>query len=92
MGPSDSHNGAIRPRRTVDAGMTDWSVNHALSPTPSYRRRNTAGGWNNGLFGLHSSALVAKELQGTLVAESDGPGCGATFTFELPRIRAEVPA
>ena len=33
-------------------------------------------------FGLHSSALVAKELGGTLTAHSDGTG--ATFTLELP--------
>jgi signal transduction histidine kinase len=35
-------------------------------------------------FGLHSGALAAKELGGTLVAQSDGPGTGATFTLELP--------
>ena len=31
-------------------------------------------------FGLHSGALAARELGGTLGAESDGPGRGATFT------------
>jgi C4-dicarboxylate-specific signal transduction histidine kinase len=35
-------------------------------------------------FGLHSSALAAQELGGTLTAHSDGPGRGATFTLELP--------
>jgi PAS domain S-box-containing protein len=35
-------------------------------------------------FGLHSSALAAKELGGSLTAHSDGPGTGATFTLELP--------
>jgi C4-dicarboxylate-specific signal transduction histidine kinase len=35
-------------------------------------------------FGLHSSALAAKELGGTLAASSEGPGCGATFRLELP--------
>jgi signal transduction histidine kinase len=35
-------------------------------------------------FGLHSSALAAKELGGTLTAYSEGPGCGATFRLELP--------
>jgi signal transduction histidine kinase len=35
-------------------------------------------------FGLHSGALAAKELGGALVAHSDGPGKGATFTLELP--------
>jgi PAS domain S-box-containing protein len=35
-------------------------------------------------FGLHSGALAARELGGTLEAESEGPGKGATFTLELP--------
>jgi len=35
-------------------------------------------------FGLHSSALAAKELDGTLSVHSEGPGQGATFTLELP--------
>ncbi|WP_257460205.1 sensor histidine kinase [Archangium lipolyticum] len=35
-------------------------------------------------FGLHSSALAAQELGGSLTAHSDGPGRGATFTLELP--------
>ncbi|MFL5356108.1 ATP-binding protein [Archangium sp.] len=35
-------------------------------------------------FGLHSSALAAQELDGSLTAHSDGPGQGATFTLELP--------
>lgn len=34
-------------------------------------------------FGLHSSALAAKELGGTLTAHSDGIGKGATFVLEL---------
>jgi signal transduction histidine kinase len=35
-------------------------------------------------FGLHSCALAAVEMKGRLTAHSDGPGCGATFTLELP--------
>jgi PAS domain S-box-containing protein len=35
-------------------------------------------------FGLHSGALAAKELGGSLTAHSDGPGLGAAFTLELP--------
>lgn len=35
-------------------------------------------------FGLHGSALAAKELGGSLTAYSDGPGQGATFALELP--------
>jgi PAS domain S-box-containing protein len=35
-------------------------------------------------FGLHSAALLAQDLGGTLAAASAGPGCGATFRLELP--------
>ena len=35
-------------------------------------------------FGLHTSALAARELGGSLTAHSGGPGMGATFTLELP--------
>jgi signal transduction histidine kinase len=35
-------------------------------------------------FGLHSSALAAKEIGGKLVVQSDGAGKGATFVLELP--------
>jgi PAS domain S-box-containing protein len=35
-------------------------------------------------FGLHSSAITANELGGTLHAESAGHGLGATFTLSLP--------
>lgn len=35
-------------------------------------------------FGLHMSSLSARELGGTLRAESDGLGLGATFVLELP--------
>jgi two-component system, NtrC family, sensor kinase len=35
-------------------------------------------------FGLHSSALAAQEMGGSLTAHSEGLGKGATFTLELP--------
>jgi PAS domain S-box-containing protein len=35
-------------------------------------------------FGLHSGALAAKEMGGSLHATSDGPGKGAAFILELP--------
>ncbi|HTD67268.1 MAG TPA: PAS domain S-box protein [Candidatus Limnocylindria bacterium] len=35
-------------------------------------------------FGLHSGALAAKEMGGALIAHSEGPGRGASFTLELP--------
>jgi two-component system, NtrC family, sensor kinase len=41
-------------------------------------------------FGLHSGALAARELGGTLTVHSDGVGRGATFTLELPLYSAEI--
>jgi PAS domain S-box-containing protein len=35
-------------------------------------------------FGLHSAANSAREMKGSLLVHSDGPGQGATFTLELP--------
>jgi len=37
-------------------------------------------------FGLHSSALAAQEMGGSLTVHSEGPGRGATFTLELPSL------
>jgi PAS domain S-box-containing protein len=41
-------------------------------------------------FGLHSGALAARELGGSLQVHSDGAGMGATFTLELPLDVAEI--
>ena len=35
-------------------------------------------------FGLHIGALAAQEMGGSLLAESEGPGHGASFILELP--------
>jgi len=35
-------------------------------------------------FGLHSAALAARDLSGSLTVSSEGPGLGATFTLDLP--------
>jgi PAS domain S-box-containing protein len=41
-------------------------------------------------FGLHSGAIAARELGGSLIVQSDGPGRGAAFTLELPAAPQEV--
>jgi len=41
-------------------------------------------------FGLHSCALAAKDLGGSLECQSPGPGQGATFTLTLPLTRPET--
>jgi signal transduction histidine kinase len=43
-------------------------------------------------FGLHGSALAARELGGTLEANSTGPGRGATFVLEIPVERMASPS
>jgi len=35
-------------------------------------------------FGLHSGALAAKQMNGSLTVHSEGLGHGAVFTLELP--------
>jgi signal transduction histidine kinase len=37
-------------------------------------------------FGLHSAALAAREMGGTLTVQSEGVGKGATFILELPLV------
>ena len=41
-------------------------------------------------YGLHTAANAATEMGGSLTAQSDGQGCGATFVLELP-LRATAP-
>jgi len=41
-------------------------------------------------FGLHISALAAREMRGALMVQSDGPGQGAVFTLELPLAPPEL--
>jgi len=43
-------------------------------------------------FGLHNSALAARDMGGSLVVSSEGRGCGATFTLHLPLQPVEEPA
>jgi len=40
-------------------------------------------------FGLHSGALAAREMGGSLCVHSGGPGAGATFTLEFPLVPAD---
>lgn len=41
-------------------------------------------------FGLHSSAIAAKQMSGSLLVTSDGEGFGARFVLDLPLSSAEV--
>ena len=46
----------------------------------------------HGGFGLHTAALAASLMSGSLKVQSDGSGAGATFTLELPIHAAAVEA
>ncbi|MDD5134266.1 MAG: response regulator [Phycisphaerae bacterium] len=50
-----------------------------------YTTKQTGGG-----FGLHSSLLAVKDMQGTITAQSSGRDKGAMFIIELPLRKAEV--
>lgn len=39
-------------------------------------------------FGLHSSAVAAQEMDGSLIAKSEGKGKGAEFILELPVVKS----
>ena len=43
-------------------------------------------------FGLHSGALAAKDIGGTISAESPGIGHGATFILEIPIVAPSGPS
>jgi len=63
----------------VDNGVGIPAENMSRLFTHGFTTRASGHG-----FGLHSGALAAQELGGSLLVTSDGPGCGATFILELP--------
>jgi signal transduction histidine kinase len=65
--------------QVADNGEGIPAGNMALIFTHGFTTRKEGHG-----FGLHSSALAAREMGGTLTARSDGPGQGATFVLEIP--------
>jgi signal transduction histidine kinase len=63
----------------IDNGVGIAAENMGRLFTHGFTTRQSGHG-----FGLHSGALAAQELGGSLRAESKGPGLGATFILELP--------
>lgn len=84
----------IRIRRYGDERVRIEVRDSGVGLAPENATRIFAHGFTTKLdghgFGLHSGALAAKQLGGSLWAESEGPGLGATFTLELPSV-ATVP-
>ncbi|MFO0701139.1 MAG: ATP-binding protein [Nitrospira sp.] len=71
----------------IDTGMGIASGHLPRLFTQGFTTRSDGHG-----LGLHSAALAAKHLGGTLQATSEGKGRGATFVLELPLNPIEVPA
>jgi len=80
LAPGEGSDGGERIRITVqDAGEGITAQNLTRIFGHGFTTRMTGHG-----FGLHSSALAATEMGGKLTVHSDGPGCGAIFTIDLP--------
>jgi PAS domain S-box-containing protein len=71
-----------------DLGVQIQVIDDGVGISPEYMPRLFIHGFTTKAeghgFGLHSGALAAKELGGTLEAASEGLGHGATFTLTLP--------
>ncbi len=63
----------------IDNGVGIPAENMGRLFTHGFTTRQSGHG-----FGLHSGALAAQDLGGSLHAMSDGPGRGAAFILELP--------
>ena len=63
----------------IDNGVGILAENMTRIFTHGFTTRQSGHG-----FGLHSGALAAQQLGGSLHAESGGLGCGAAFILELP--------
>jgi PAS domain S-box-containing protein len=70
----------------IDNGVGIAAENMSRLFTHGFTTRESGHG-----FGLHSGALAAQELGGSLSVSSDGPGCGAAFVLELPLNPPETP-
>ncbi len=95
--PGDSHCLSL----TIDQSPEDHRIQLSVHDTgvginPEHLTRIFSQGFTTKPeghgWGLHSSALAAKSLQGTLHAFSDGEGQGARVTLDLPFIPVEVHA
>ena len=93
------HNG---PQRIVHVSVERYGENHArvvvrdtgIGLPPENLTRIFAHGFTTKPdghgFGLHSGALAAQQMGGSLWAESQGRGYGATFVLELPIAEAAM--
>ena len=81
---------AVTPGRTVKITVADNGMGiPAENLTRIFVHGFTTQPDGHG-FGLHSSALAAKEMGGSLAVHSDGVGEGAAFVLDLPLVEQEV--
>lgn len=71
----------------VDTGVGIAAVNLSRLFTQGFTTRKEGHG-----IGLHSAALAARKLGGSLNASSPGEGLGATFTLDIPLQVSEIAA
>jgi signal transduction histidine kinase len=86
LGMSDDGNNSVRLEVT-DTGRGIAAENLPRLFAQGFTTRKTGHG-----LGLHSAAISAKSLGGSIQAHSAGEGCGATFILDLPLIVAEAAA
>lgn len=78
----------IGVRQSPSGGVEIYITDNGVGIAPENLTRIFAFGFTTKKtghgYGLHSSALTAKEIGGALNGFSDGPGKGATFVLQLP--------
>jgi signal transduction histidine kinase len=90
--------GPTEKRLTLRVGLADGGlvrisvIDNGMGIAPENLTRIFAHGFTTRKdghgFGLHSGALAAREMGGSLTAHSDGAGRGATFVLEFPAVPA----
>jgi signal transduction histidine kinase len=73
---------AVARISVADTGMGIAQENLPRIFTHGFTTRSDGHG-----FGLHSAAIAAQQMKGTLAAASDGAGRGATFTLTIPLLQ-----
>jgi signal transduction histidine kinase len=78
----------VRIRRLGEQRISISVLDNGIGIPPENFKRIFAQGFSTRRgghgFGLHSSILMAQDMGGSLVAQSDGAGAGAVFILELP--------
>jgi signal transduction histidine kinase len=74
-----SDGGAVARIAVGDSGVGIAAADLPKIFTHGYTTRADGHG-----FGLHFSAIAAKQMKGSLSVDSEGPGKGATFVLEIP--------